>query len=70
LRCDQALTTLTVMDDGCGFDPSQVFSGSFGLRSMRERAELVGGILQIDSSIKSGTTVRFSLPSPACAARV
>jgi signal transduction histidine kinase len=52
-------TTLTVTDDGHGFDPSAETHG-FGLSGMRERLALVGGTLTIDSS-PSGTTLKVTL---------
>ncbi len=54
----------TVEDDGIGFDPLQVAAntGAFGLISMRERAESVGGQLEVDSARGSGTRVRLWLP--------
>lgn len=56
---------LTVADDGCGFDLVQVIHerpDSLGLISMRERAELLGGRLSIESTIGQGTTVRVVIP--------
>ncbi len=53
--------TLTVADDGRGFDPANP-SGGFGLAGMRERVALVGGRFQLESS-DSGTTVRVALPA-------
>jgi signal transduction histidine kinase len=50
-----------VSDDGQGFDPTDDSSG-FGLAGMRERVELVGGELQIESKPGSGTRVMASLP--------
>jgi len=50
-------TTLTILDDGIGFDPSKNSSGRFGLVGMRERAELAGGKLKIDSIKGKGTKV-------------
>jgi signal transduction histidine kinase len=50
-----------VRDDGTGFDP-QTPTGGFGLVGMRERAELLGGDLQIESSPGAGTTVTATLP--------
>jgi signal transduction histidine kinase len=50
-----------VADDGQGFDPTDDSSG-FGLAGMRERAELVGGELQIESKPGDGTRVMASLP--------
>jgi signal transduction histidine kinase len=52
----------TVHDDGSGFDPSIASSG-FGLTSMRERAELVGGTLEISSTPDVGTTVTVTVPT-------
>jgi len=49
---------LTVQDDGLGFDPrDKVSTGHFGLVGMRERAELSGGKLTIDSQKGKGTKV-------------
>ena len=59
---DEQEVTVTVRDDGTGFDPDQPAVG-FGLVGMRERAELVNGRLLIDSSAEQGTTVRVVLPA-------
>jgi signal transduction histidine kinase len=53
---------VTVRDDGRGFDPSAHTDG-FGLKGMRERAELLQGTLEVTSSPGEGTTVRAVLPS-------
>jgi signal transduction histidine kinase len=50
-----------VGDDGRGFDPATADGGGFGLTGMRERVELAGGELDIDSG-PSGTTVKARLP--------
>jgi signal transduction histidine kinase len=50
-------TTLKIQDDGVGFDPSKDSSGRFGLIGMRERAELAGGRLTVDSARGKGTRV-------------
>jgi signal transduction histidine kinase len=50
-----------VADDGRGFDPTREYSG-FGLTGMRERVELAGGKLQIESKPGAGTRVMASLP--------
>jgi len=55
----------TISDDGVGFNPtarSRSDFPRFGLTTMRERAESVGGTLAIDSVQGKGTTVRFDLP--------
>lgn len=49
--------TLTIRDDGRGFDTAQVPATSLGLGIMRERANAIGAALQIDSLPGQGTTV-------------
>ena len=53
---------VTVKDDGSGFDTSRPGAG-FGLLGMRERVELVGGRLAIESAPAGGTIVRAQLPA-------
>src|SRR4051794_31780008 len=50
-----------VRDDGKGFEPTAVTDG-FGVLGMRERAELLYGRLDIESTPGSGTVVRATLP--------
>ena len=56
--------TLSVSDDGCGFDVGKT-QGGLGLRSMRERAELLRGELVVSSSLGRGTDVSVTCPSEA-----
>ena len=49
--------TLTVQDDGEGFDPQAVEPGSYGLIGIHERATLVDGLVGIDSAPDKGTTL-------------
>ncbi|HJL00811.1 MAG TPA: sensor histidine kinase [Polyangiaceae bacterium LLY-WYZ-15_(1-7)] len=53
---------LEVRDDGVGFDPAAVEEGGHGLRGMRERAELLGGSLEIASAPGEGTAILLELP--------
>jgi signal transduction histidine kinase len=54
---------LRVADRGPGFDPRGVEnSGRLGLAGMRERAEMLGGIFNVDSAVGSGTTVQVRWP--------
>jgi signal transduction histidine kinase len=56
---------LTVTDDGVGFNTaarSRSDFPRFGLSTMRERAESIGGTMQIDSTPGSGTTVKVEVP--------
>ncbi len=53
-------TTLTVEDDGLGFDPTTVASsmaGGFGLASMRERVEQIGGTIAVHTAPNAGTRI-------------
>ncbi len=53
---------LTIADDGRGFDPGAPADGShLGLRNMRQRAEQLGGALEIETG-PAGTTVRVRVP--------
>jgi two-component system nitrate/nitrite sensor histidine kinase NarX len=55
---------MEIHDDGRGFDPEDVPEmAQYGLRGMRERAEMIGAELQIISAPHLGTTVQVSLPS-------
>jgi two-component system nitrate/nitrite sensor histidine kinase NarX len=54
---------LEVRDDGLGFSPSDVPSSSqYGLRGMRERAELIGADFQVISNRNMGTSIIVRLP--------
>jgi signal transduction histidine kinase len=53
-----------VADDGIGFDPDDPYPGHLGLKTMRERAEGLGGRFTVDSSPIGSTTVRVVLPCP------
>ena len=54
--------TLTVSDDGRGFDPDAIDTGHhLGIRGMRERAEMVGATLEVDSELGRGTTIRLTV---------
>ncbi len=57
LQQDDHALTLTVADNGRGFDAHQAERTGLGLRTMRERANAVGGRLEVESG-KGGTTIR------------
>ena len=60
---------LVIEDDGRGFLPDAPpplhGAAGFGLVSMRERATLVGGELEIDSTPGAGTSIFVRVPLPA-----
>jgi PAS domain S-box-containing protein len=67
VRRDGSMICITVKDDGVGFDPVAASSragetGCFGLFSIRERLEELGGQLQIDSSPGHGCKVTMTTP--------
>ncbi len=54
--------TLTVVDDGVGFEPTAVPAGRFGLIGMNERVRLLHGRLQLHSAPGAGTRLEITLP--------
>jgi signal transduction histidine kinase len=57
----QDAITLSVRDDGIGFDPAIVNDG-YGRQSMRERAQSIGGRLTVASAPGRGTSVSVRVP--------
>jgi two-component system, NarL family, sensor histidine kinase DegS len=65
-------STLVIADNGRGFDVIRLASGAgrnFGLQFMRERAELMGGQLQIESRQGEGTRILLRLPGQGTQSR-
>lgn len=62
---NQGTIGLSICDDGVGFDSApgagSAQPGKWGLISMRQRAEAIGGLLRLESSPNQGTTVRIEL---------
>jgi two-component system, NarL family, nitrate/nitrite sensor histidine kinase NarX len=68
ILCNQSLNEfiLEISDNGLGFTPEEVTSAAqYGLRGMRERAELMGGDFQIISNPGNGTRIRLSILVPS-----
>jgi signal transduction histidine kinase len=62
LKLDPRTASVEVVDDGIGFDPmAGCKSGGMGLRGMAERAEQMGGRLNVESEPGVGTTVRVEV---------
>jgi signal transduction histidine kinase len=59
---DAGSISVTVRDDGAGFDPSASTKG-FGLIGMHERVELLGGRIGVESAPGEGVTVNASFPA-------
>ncbi|RME81610.1 MAG: HAMP domain-containing protein, partial [Caldilineae bacterium] len=67
LRFAPEQVEMCVQDDGVGFDVPSVLAatsrnGCIGLLGMRERAELLGGQLHLDSRPQAGTTLTVRIP--------
>ena len=58
---------VSITDNGMGFDPSDVPADRFGLRTMRERAEMIGAHLTVRSETSGGTAVVVEVPVPVTA---
>lgn len=58
--------SVEIKDNGAGFDPGAAGGGGFGMRSMQERANLLGGNLSVESSPGHGTRVKciVEIPEP------
>jgi signal transduction histidine kinase len=72
LRSKRTFVEVSVMDNGRGFDPSELGTDRLGLSGISERVRLLGGAVEIETSPGVGTTVRATLPqwrpsSPASA---
>jgi len=62
LAWEGAVVTLTVQDNGRGFDVGAAEGKGLGLRSMRERVEALGGTLEVESVPDQGTRLVARCP--------
>jgi two-component system sensor histidine kinase DegS len=53
---------VSVTDNGKGFDTHAIPQGRYGILGLRERAELLGGTLRIESTIGEGSTFTIEIP--------
>jgi signal transduction histidine kinase len=67
IHYDDRHLRLRIRDDGKGIDAKtlegRAAAGHWGLQGMRERAELIGGTLDVRSSLGSGTEIGLSIPA-------
>ena len=64
---ERDIALLEIEDDGAGFDVEAVNKsydqrGSLGMINLRERTELVNGLLNIDSAVGKGTRIQVYIP--------
>jgi signal transduction histidine kinase len=67
LEVREGVLHLAVADDGVGFTPGELGRSEFprfGLSTMRERGESIGGRFEVGSSPSGGTLVKLELPVP------
>jgi signal transduction histidine kinase len=62
LTTEKTRILLTITDDGVGFDTKQKATG-LGLLSMQQRAESLGGEIEISSAGNAGTRINVRIPS-------
>ena len=67
LKRQPKIALLEVLDNGKGFDVKAVLGsyerrGSLGMVNLRERAEMINGLLRIDSEPGKGTRIRIFIP--------
>jgi signal transduction histidine kinase/ligand-binding sensor domain-containing protein len=67
IRYDEQYLRLRIRDDGKGIDPKLVDGnrspGHWGLRGMRERAKLMGGVVEVWSELDTGAEVELNIPA-------
>jgi signal transduction histidine kinase len=59
---EEGSIVMVVADNGRGFDPLAIGTAGFGLRGMRERADLISGSLSLDSRPGDGARVVVRFP--------
>lgn len=62
LSATERQVVMMLSDDGGGFKADEVRRGSYGLSTMQERAQKLGGAAEIISKLGSGTRVRVTIP--------
>lgn len=63
ISLDEHTVKVIVSDTGKGFDAEEAFKGKgLGLKLIRERAELIGGTMDIDAAPGRGTKITFQVP--------
>ena len=62
IRIEKNQVSVSIRDDGIGFDIEKKKENSFGLIGMRERVEMLDGEITINSKFGNGTTVYVNIP--------
>lgn len=63
LNIEDNLVRLSVTDNGKGFDPAAMPEGTdLSVKLIRERVEMLGGFLEVDSNVGKGSRITFQIP--------
>ena len=65
VRMKDKSLSLTIQDDGQGFDASAIPSGHYGILGIKERVRLVNGRFEIQSENGKGTTLKIQIMLPS-----
>ena len=64
MSLDENITRISVSDNGKGFEPSALEKKEgVGLKVIRERVDLLGGFMEIDSDVGKGARITFQVPT-------
>jgi len=64
VRMKDKSLSITIQDDGVGFDTSAIPSGHYGILGIKERIRLVNGRFEIQSANGKGTSLKIEVPLP------
>ncbi len=67
---EPGLVSISISDDGVGFDAHAPRRGHYGLSTMRERASKIGAEVEIASSPGQGTRIVLRIPTASASARL
>jgi signal transduction histidine kinase len=67
LEADEESLSLRISDDGTGFDPGKLETKGMGLSTMRYRAQIIGGVLEIHPNPPHGTVVSCTIDTAGTA---
>jgi signal transduction histidine kinase len=62
LHAKENQISLTLTDDGKGFDAEKQYSNGLGLKSMKTRIALLKGVFELESKVGFGTKITIILP--------
>jgi signal transduction histidine kinase len=64
IKKSETEVVITIKDDGRGFDADNIKSngGGLGLVGLKERTNMLGGAISINSSVGNGTEIKVILP--------